>query len=99
MEAIPPFFALLYHNFANISTVSRPNHGDGDKRFMIFSDMPRVAWRDIFADAKVILNPCGFSDIIFATKTREANITRWKPNITVKQNFAHGEIFTRRRRI
>jgi len=47
--------------------------------------MPRVALRDIFACAKVILKPYGFSDIIFATKTREANVTRRKPNITAKQ--------------
>ena len=47
--------------------------------------MPCRARRDIFADAKVILKPCGFSDIIFAPITREANITRRKPNITAKQ--------------
>ena len=37
---------------------------------------------DIIATATVILKPCGFSDILFASKTREANTTRRKPNIT-----------------
>ena len=40
---------------------------------------------DIIATAIVILKPYGFSDILFASKTREANITRRKPNITAKQ--------------
>ena len=33
----------------------------------------------------VILKPCDFSDILFATKTRVANITRLGLNITAKQ--------------
>ena len=37
---------------------------------------------DIIAVAIVILKPYGFSDILFAIKTREANTTRRKPNIT-----------------
>ena len=48
------------------------------------------AQRDIFALQKWYWSPIYFanyahSDIIFATKTREANITRRKPNITAKQ--------------
>ena len=39
----------------------------------------------ILSQATVILKPYGFSDIIFASKTREANTTRRKPNITAKQ--------------
>ena len=39
---------------------------------------------DIIAVAIVILKPYGFSDILFASQTRVANITRRKP-ITAKQ--------------
>ena len=46
--------------------------------------MLRSAQRDIVASNSDIA-PDGRSDIIFASKTREANITRRKPNITAKQ--------------
>ena len=39
----------------------------------------------IFLLRKSDIEAFGFSDIIFAAKTREANITRRKPNITAKQ--------------
>ena len=45
----------------------------------------RLRRSDIIAYAIVILKPYGFSDILFASKTREANTTRRKPNITAKQ--------------
>ncbi len=35
--------------------------------------------------AIVILKPYGFSDILFASKTRKANNTRHLPNTTAKQ--------------
>ena len=41
--------------------------------------------RDIFAGAKVILLCMQSSDILFVPKTRAANTTRRKPNITAKQ--------------
>ena len=50
-----------------------------------------LAKSDMIAIAIVILKPYGFSDILFAYKTRRtynvsaANITRRKPNITAKQ--------------
>ena len=56
-------------------------HKSAEKARVIF----RLRRSDIIAVAIVILKPCGFSDILFASKTRVANNTRHKPNITAKQ--------------
>ena len=46
-------------------------HTLAEKARVIF----RLRRSDMIATAIVILKPCGFSDILFASKTREANIT------------------------
>ena len=56
---------------------------------------------DMIATAIVILKPCGFSGILFAFQTREANTTRCEPNSSPlaretlrSKNFAFGEIYS-----
>ena len=51
----------------------------------VLSYMPRFAQRDITRKARSDIARYAHSDIIFASETREANITRRKPNITAKQ--------------
>ena len=49
------------------------------------SFIPTLSERYYCLKAIVLLKPFGFSVILFATKTRQANTTRRKPNITAKQ--------------
>ena len=58
----------------------------------VFSDILCCAQSDIMPYGIVILKPYGFSDIIFASKTREANIT-CEANITERSSIqlAEGE--------
>ena len=58
-------------------------HNSAEKARVIF----RLRRSDIIAVAIVILKSCDFSDILFASKTRGANITRRKPNITAIGNI------------
>ncbi len=56
--------------------------GNKDKRNIVFySDFVGV----IFLLCKSDIETFGFSVILFASKTREANTTQCKPNITAKQ--------------
>jgi hypothetical protein len=91
------FISLFYRQFRLCITALQATRASGKAHTPIIliilyhtlAEKARVIFRlrrsDIIAIAIVILKPCGFSDILFASKTREANITRRKPNITAKQ--------------
>ena len=69
---------LAIFQFVHFHHPSPLYHKSAEKTRVIF----RLRRSDIIAAAIVILKPCGFSDILFASKTCVANITRREPNIT-----------------
>ena len=76
-------FAFVCAN-APIQLLKPANNGKEKIRYLSESSLSffvcivlfRLCRSDIIATVIVILKPYGFSDILFASKTREANITR-----------------------